>query len=578
MGGPKRPSHRGTAQFQQKSAEAKQLDPVRHVTLPPVPYTGCINFHFFRLTFCLVAMLLQYLNLYRTVWWLPKLKARFILDLEAIDKNLVAHVLLFLIVSPLFEAMQRLHWRLTTHLQACAFYLLLAKGSFAWAYAQYLLICGIHFERCVIPVRACGLLFLMYMPLASLVLLYNETVTHACHQTLKLRKLHFTFAAFFKCFHEGLRFSLKSMKPRRFGQLAKQAYATVIACRKAPSSGSGSCGRIPRHSVLLPLRYATLQTSSISFYAIGTGGSSRVEMYNRELLTFYSVRPPNRQIVALSHNCLKVVPDAPHVRDEVDLLRQDFNARLTDTLVGTMSTTFYTTIVPCLFVRPADLNYDLRWCAAHCLMTAGTLFLLHWQYLLPPTYIDRLHRSALHLGCWEPCSNGTTTQTAGSCNWQPWSQFQVYGKGVLVKHVRGQFRSLENTNAAEPGNLMHSRFYFWFVSPILVPNLLCALSLVLVLCQLFSLEWVFEWYKLLNLAAVCPFSLMNVYRLVRNRFLLCWVYESDSFDLSTPSPDACTGISSSAGGGGGGGSQSQSSKPSTRGGATTRSLKSEAFF
>uniref|UniRef100_A0A0X3Q0E4 Transmembrane protein 39A n=1 Tax=Schistocephalus solidus TaxID=70667 RepID=A0A0X3Q0E4_SCHSO len=79
MGGPKRPSHRGTAQFQQKSAEAKQLDPVRHVTLPPVPYTGCINFHFFRLTFCLVAMLLQYLNLYRTVWWLPKLKARFIL-------------------------------------------------------------------------------------------------------------------------------------------------------------------------------------------------------------------------------------------------------------------------------------------------------------------------------------------------------------------------------------------------------------------------------------------------------------------------------------------------------------------
>nr|VZI02207.1 unnamed protein product [Spirometra erinaceieuropaei] len=107
MGGPKRPSHRGTAQPQQKAAEAKQLDPVRHITLPPVPYAGCISFHFFRLTFCLVAMLMQHLNLYRTVWWLPKLKARPILDLEAIDKNLVAHILLLLIVSPLFEAMQR---------------------------------------------------------------------------------------------------------------------------------------------------------------------------------------------------------------------------------------------------------------------------------------------------------------------------------------------------------------------------------------------------------------------------------------------------------------------------------------
>nr|VZI41011.1 unnamed protein product [Spirometra erinaceieuropaei] len=517
-------------------------------------------------------MLMQHLNLYRTVWWLPKLKARPILDMEAIDKNLVAHILLLLIVSPLFEAMQRLYWRLTTHLQACVFYLLLATCSFAWMYAQYILICEIRFERFIMPVRACGILFLVYMPLASLVPLYHETVTHACQQTLKLRKLHTAVVAFLRRFHEGLRSSLKSLKPRRFGQLAKQAYSTVMACRKA-GSGSGSCGRTPRHSTLLPLRYATLQTNSISFYASGTGGSSaKVEMYNRELLTFYSVRPPNRQIVVLSHNCLKVVYDAPHVRDEVDLLRQDFNARLTDTLVGTVSTTFYTTIVPCLFVRPSDLNYDLVWCATHCLMTAGTLFLLYWQYLLPPTYIDRLHRSALHLGGWEPCSSATTaTQTTGSCNWHPWSQFQVYGKGVLVKHVRGQFRSLENTNAAEPGNLMHSRFYYWFFSPILIPNLLCALSLVLVLGQLSSLEWVFEWYKLLNLAAVCPFSLMNLYRLLRNRFLLCWVYESDSFDTSSPTSETCTGLSTSAGG-----AQSQSPKPSTRGGATARGLKSEA--
>ncbi|VDN43005.1 unnamed protein product, partial [Dibothriocephalus latus] len=67
----------------------------------------------------------------------------------------------------------------------------------------------------------------------------------------------------------------------------------------------------------------------------------------------------------------------------------------------------------------------------------------------------------------------------------------------------------------------------------MIPNLLAALSLALVLCQLFSLEWVFEWYKLLALAAVCPFSLMNLYRLLRNRFLLRWVYESDASDYSS---------------------------------------------
>ena len=40
-----------------------------------------------------------------------------------------------------------------------------------------------------------------------------------------------------------------------------------------------------------------------------------------------------------------------------------------------------------------------------------------------------------------------------------WSELQVWQQGALVKHVKGLFKAEGISNAAEPGNSMHTRLY-----------------------------------------------------------------------------------------------------------------------
>jgi len=40
-----------------------------------------------------------------------------------------------------------------------------------------------------------------------------------------------------------------------------------------------------------------------------------------------------------------------------------------------------------------------------------------------------------------------------------WSELQVWQQGSLVKHVKGLFKAEGVSNAAEPGNAMHTRLY-----------------------------------------------------------------------------------------------------------------------
>lgn len=40
-----------------------------------------------------------------------------------------------------------------------------------------------------------------------------------------------------------------------------------------------------------------------------------------------------------------------------------------------------------------------------------------------------------------------------------WSELQVWQQGAMVKHVKGLFKAEGISNAAEPGNSMHTRLY-----------------------------------------------------------------------------------------------------------------------
>lgn len=48
------------------------VEPIRHILFPPIPVYGAMNFHITKFAFSVVAVILQYLNMYRTVWWLSR--------------------------------------------------------------------------------------------------------------------------------------------------------------------------------------------------------------------------------------------------------------------------------------------------------------------------------------------------------------------------------------------------------------------------------------------------------------------------------------------------------------------------
>ncbi|VDO04531.1 unnamed protein product [Rodentolepis nana] len=136
---------------------------------------------------------------------------------------------------------------------------------------------------------------------------------------------------------------------------------------------------------------------------------------------------------------------------------------------------------------------------------AFTFLLIHCNYLLPSAYLDLLHRCALHLGCWQEQS---PSSHSGYLNWHAWSLLQTYPKGIHVKHVRGLFESVGGSNAAEPGNSTHFRFYYWFSSPLTVMNALCYIAVTVSLSQLFALEngadLDLEWGRFLLLLLMSP--------------------------------------------------------------------------
>ena len=70
--------------------------------------------------------------------------------------------------------------------------------------------------------------------------------------------------------------------------------------------------------------------------------------------------------------------------------------------------------------------------------------------------------------CWGLYSNGAEMVgrwmmlTGCICNvncMYRWSELQVWQQGALVKHVKGLFKAEGISNAAEPGNSMHTRLY-----------------------------------------------------------------------------------------------------------------------
>ncbi|KAM3186608.1 hypothetical protein ACTXT7_003964 [Hymenolepis weldensis] len=121
-------STRRTSTDSSNALGKNSVEQIRHISFPHIPIQGAFSFHITKLVFSIIALSLQFLNIYRTVWWLGRpgvkypiitlpsdtcLWERFKLDIDNIDFHLVYYILLMLVISPLYEAFQNYIFQLS---------------------------------------------------------------------------------------------------------------------------------------------------------------------------------------------------------------------------------------------------------------------------------------------------------------------------------------------------------------------------------------------------------------------------------------------------------------------------------
>ncbi|KAK3768537.1 hypothetical protein RRG08_031523 [Elysia crispata] len=232
----------------------------KHSYLPEIPGDGNLYFECMLFVFGIIMMCLQYINLYKTVWWLPQSHAQYALNFYLIDVNLVGIISLILAVRLLICFVQEvtgsklLHWPVQI-----AKGMLITSAVICAAYVLYQVINEHGIKTC---------LFLAYPAVIYLLL---------------------------------------------FGLSIKPLYQHHQAWPRPALAGD-------RQS-----------------------GPQRVKL---------------KEDAPLGHTCT-LTPDI--VREEVDVLKRDFNGRLRQVLFNSLTTSFYATGVPVWFSQNSYTNCETCW-------------------------------------------------------------------------------------------------------------------------------------------------------------------------------------------------------------------------
>lgn len=409
--------HKAKLGLQGEGISSKVVSP-RHIPVPSLPQDSNVLFEVVMFTFTAMATFLQFLHLYRSVWWLPQSYTRYSMNFYLIDPYLVGFIGTIL--------GRRLVYSVICHV------LMMWTPPSVWTVLQQL-------------VR----LLLLALVLTCLVwCAYNIMQNHPIVNI------------FYLCYPLSVYFIL-------FG-LSITPFFDVMALPSFLSEESKAAARIlgkPLHSC--------------------------------------SMSPQT-------------------IREEVDYLKTDFNNRMKQILFSSVLNAYYAGFVPCCFAQNV-LYYDLYWATQHLTFVWFGCFTMYLVHCYPVKYCDTLHRAALHLGKWARVEGR-------SCHLPShlWAESTLWHQGALVKHCKELYKAEGISNAAEPGNPSHTRFYTIFNNPSVPLCSLVGFQLSLVVLQVVILIRASEWYQIVSLALLLFANYYTLFKLSRD-YLVCWkVYKAEA--------------------------------------------------
>lgn len=390
--------------------------------IPPLPHDGPFTFEIIVFAYMTVALLLQYLHLYKSVWWLPHSYNSYAVNFYLIDPLLIVFSCVVLV--------RRVAW---TMLRKCL----------------TLTVPSVWLQSFVIVARSLTTLTVLT---ALLYMAYRIVQRHPIVNILYL------------AYPVSLYFLLFGLSGEPFLELT-------------PDQTSGK-GRIYRDKTGA---YHCSTTTSYSGVCGTTPNNSPAEV----------------------------------VRQEVNVMKSDFNGRLKQVLFNSMVSTYYAAFVPCCFAQ-SSLHYDTAWVFRHGLLVLVGGSVLYVVQVFPSTYTHMMHRTAVKLGQW--------TKVEGRISYafySQWSPSTVWPSGSFVRHGKDLYKAEGVPSCAEPGNTSQSRFYSVFHEPTSILGGLLMVQSGLVLAQHLSLTWSSFWYQLISESLLLFANYYSLFKLLRD-YLVFW--------------------------------------------------------
>ncbi|XP_040195027.1 transmembrane protein 39A isoform X2 [Rana temporaria] len=439
-------------------------EPVRHCRIPDLPLDGSLLFEFLFFIYLLVSLFIQYINIYKTVWWYPYNHPASCtsLNFHLIDYHLAAFITVMLA--------RRLVWALISEASQV--------GSTSMVHYSALITARL------ILLTLCGWVFCW-----TLVNLFRN------HSVLNLLFLGYPFGVYVPlcCFHHDNR---SQPLPTDCGYFVQDSLV---------EDGANDVASLVRPKDFLSLLRESLR-----------------EQFNSPPSIPSHSCPLSPDLIRNEVECLKA--DFNRRIKEV-LFNSLFSAYYVAILplCFVKSTQYYDMRWSCehlimvwinAFVMLTTQLLPPKYCD---LLHRSASHLGKWQKLEHGSYSNAPQHIKKGLSLKKKTNTTTTSKDR-------WSESTVWPQGVLVRHSRSLYKAVGPYNVAVPSDVSHARFYFLFHRPLRLLNALVVMEGSLVLYQLYSLLRSEKWNHTLSMALIMFCNYYVLFKLLRDRIVLGRAY------------------------------------------------------
>jgi len=118
---------------------------------------------------------------------------------------------------------------------------------------------------------------------------------------------------------------------------------------------------------------------------------------------------------------------------------------------------------------------------------------------------------------------------ARKAGFSEWSPTGTVERGSMVVHGQRVYAAQTHYPAAEPGNMLHTKFYTTFANPVALHSAIVAIHITTILAQLCLLLFVYShWSETLTIAITMFINYYILFHVMRDHFVMQKIYSSSS--------------------------------------------------